>query len=101
MRKRQTWIHLWVQIFLFILVLSGASVAARTRTTPDFSGLWKQDNDRCQPERSGNITLHIEHRNPEIAVETTISRASASPRHAVQKYTTDGKVSEFEKAPNK
>jgi hypothetical protein len=92
MRKRQNSIHLWVQICLGVLVLSGAPVAAWAQTTPDFSGLWKQDNDRCQPKRNGDVTLRIEHHDPELTVETSISRNSASLRHAVQKYTTDGKV---------
>jgi len=61
----------------------------------DFSGLWKQDNDRCQPKRNGDVTLPIEHHGPELTVETSISRHSSSPRQAVQKYTTDGKVSAF------
>jgi hypothetical protein len=55
--------------------------------------MWKQDNDRCQPKRNGDVTMRIEHRDPQFTVETTIMRASASPRHAVQNYTTDGKVS--------
>jgi hypothetical protein len=93
MRKRLKSIHLLAPIWLGILMLSPAPVSAQTQTTPDFSGLWKQDNDRCQPKRSGDITLRIEHLAPAFTVETTISRASASSRQAVQKYTTDGKVS--------
>ncbi|MGO9338711.1 MAG: hypothetical protein ACLPY1_14515 [Terracidiphilus sp.] len=81
------------RILLGILLLSAAAAVAWSQGTPDFSGLWKQDNDRCQPKRNGDVTLHIEHRDPEFTVETTISRASASPRHAVQKYTTNGIVS--------
>jgi hypothetical protein len=82
-----------VQIFLGILLLTTAAAVAWPQGTPDFSGLWKQDNDRCQPKRNGDVTLRIEHRDPELTVETSISRDSASSRHAVQKYTTDGKVS--------
>lgn len=63
----------------------------------NFSGTWKQDNDRSQPKRHGDVTLHIEHHDPELKVETSIFRGSQNPgpgpRHAVQKYTTDGKVS--------
>jgi len=76
-----------------ILLLSTSAVAAWPQGTPDFSGMWKQDNDRCQPKRNGDVTMRIEHRDPQFTVETTIMRASASPRHAVQNYTTDGKVS--------
>jgi hypothetical protein len=92
MRKPQNSILLWVQICVGILVLSGAPVAALAQATADFSGLWKQDNDRCQPMRSGDVTLHVEHHDPEFTVETTISRASG-PRRAVQRHTTDGRVS--------
>ena len=82
-----------MRIFLGILVLSTAAAAAWAQATPDFSGQWKQDNDRCQPKRNGDVTLRIEHRDPALTVETTIMRNAASPRHAVQKYTTDGKIS--------
>jgi hypothetical protein len=82
-----------LRIFLGILLLSTAANVAWSQGTRDFSGLWKQDNDRCQPKRNGDVTLRIEHHDPELTVETSISRNSASSRHAVQKYTTDGKVS--------
>jgi hypothetical protein len=82
-----------VRIFLGILLLSTAAAVAGTQGTPDFSGLWKQDNDRCQPKRNGDTTLRIEHHDSELTVETSISRNSESSRHAVQNYTTDGKVS--------
>ena len=82
-----------VRIFLSILLLSTAAAVAWSQGPPDFSGLWKQDNDRCQPKRNGDVTLRIEHHNPKLTVETSISSNSASSRHAVQKYTTDGKVS--------
>ena len=57
---------------------------------PNFSGTWKQSNDRSLPARTGDVTLHIEHHDPDLTVETTILRGS---RHALQHYTTDGKVS--------
>ena len=82
-----------VRIFLGILLLSATAAVAWSQGTTDFSGLWKQDNDRCEPKRNGDVTLRIEHHDPELTVETSISRNSASSRHAVQRYTTDGKVS--------
>jgi hypothetical protein len=39
------------------------------------------------------VRLRIEQRDPELTVETSISPDSGPPRHAIQKYTTDGKVS--------
>jgi hypothetical protein len=74
-------------------MLAAITVTARAQSAQDFSGLWKQDNDRCQPKRNDDVTLRIEHHDPELTVETSISRNSAITRHAVQKYTTDGKVS--------
>lgn len=85
--------HRAVRIRLSILFLSAVTVAAWPQTMPDFSGLWNQDNDRCQPKRSGDVTLRIDHHEPELTIETTISHGSLSSGHAVQKYTTDGRVS--------
>lgn len=82
-----------VRILLVLLLLSATSGIAFAQGTTDFSGLWKQDNDRSQPRRNGDVTLRIEHRDPVFTVETAISRNAASSRHALQKYTTDGKVS--------
>jgi hypothetical protein len=82
-----------LRTFLCVLLLSTAAGVASPQGTPEFSGLWKQDNDRCQPKRNGDVTLRIEHHGPELTVETSISRNSSDSRHAVQKYTTDGKVS--------
>jgi hypothetical protein len=59
----------------------------------DFSGTWKQSNERSTPARTGNVTLHIDHRDPDMTVETTIQRGSAAARHALQHYSTDGKSS--------
>jgi hypothetical protein len=60
---------------------------------PNFSGTWKQNNERCTPTRTGNVTLHIEQRDPELIVETTVFRSFGPNRHAVQRYSTDGKTS--------
>jgi hypothetical protein len=72
---------------LWLIVVAAFGLAAEG-PLPDFSGSWKQSNERCTPLRTGDVTLKIEHRNPELVVETTsIGRAV---RHAVQHYTTDG-----------
>jgi len=60
---------------------------------PDFSGTWKQNNERCVPKRAGDVTLRINQRDNDLIVETTAVRNSGAPRHAVQRYTTDGKTS--------
>jgi hypothetical protein len=93
MRNSKKLMHRSVRIRLSMLLLSAVTVVAWPQTVPDFSGLWKQDNDRCQPKRSGDVTLRIEHHDPELTVETSISHSSLSSGHAVQKYTTDGAVS--------
>jgi hypothetical protein len=54
----------------------------------DFSGLWKQSNQQCSPKRTGDVSLRIEHRAPELVVETTSK--GLITRHALQRYTTDG-----------
>jgi hypothetical protein len=68
-------------------------LGGRADTRPDFSGTWKQSNERCRPKRTGEVTLRIDHQDPWLTVETTILHGSAPPRHAIQRYTTDGKVS--------
>jgi hypothetical protein len=93
MRKSRISMFRSARIFLGILLLATAVALAWPQRTPDFSGQWKQDHDRCQPKRNGDVTLRIEHHDPELTVETSISRDSQSSRHAVQKYTTDGKIS--------
>lgn len=93
MRKPHNSTYLRLPIFIGILVLATAAAVTRPQGTPDFSGMWKQDNDRCQPKRNGDVTLHIAHRDAELTVETSISRASGNTRHAVQTYTIGGKVS--------
>jgi hypothetical protein len=93
MRKSKISMFRSVRFFLGILLLSTAAAVAWSQATPDFSGLWKQDNERSQPKRKGDVTLRIERHDPELTVETSISRISASSRHAVQMYITDGKVS--------
>jgi hypothetical protein len=75
-----------------LLALFVACSTARAQT-PDFSGLWQQDNDRCQPKRTGDVTLRIEHHEPRLVVKTSISHGSQNPRHAEQEYTTDARIS--------
>jgi hypothetical protein len=78
-----------------VLLLAGVMVPAAVCLPPnaDFSGTWKQSNERSTPARTGNVTLHIDHRDPDLTVETTILPGSTGPRHALQHYTTDGKTS--------
>jgi hypothetical protein len=81
---------------LFLALLSAlllASTGVCSRTNPNFSGTWKQSNERCTPKRTGDVTLHIDHRDPDLIVETTVVRSSGPPRHAVQRYSTDSKTS--------
>ena len=60
---------------------------------PNFSGTWKQFNERCVPKRTGDVTLQIEQRDPVLTVETTALRGSGLPRHALQQYSIDGTTS--------
>lgn len=93
MRDRKALIHSSLRVLLGVFLFAALTVAAWPQTAPDFSGIWKQDNDRSQPKRSGNVTLHIEHHDPELTVETTISPDSTRSRHAMQRYSTDGRPS--------
>jgi hypothetical protein len=76
-----------------LLPIAMAPPGICAQSNPDFSGTWKQSNERSTPRRMGNVTLKIDHRDPELTVATTILRGSASPRRALQQYSTDGKVS--------
>lgn len=91
LRRLRTPVNLSVLLGVFLLpalaTLTWAQAAA------DFSGQWKQDNDRSQPKRNGDVTLLIAQSGTELTVESSISRGSGGSRHAMQKYTTDGKVS--------
>lgn len=78
-------------IFCLLMVLSVIGAWAQAR--PEFSGLWKLDNSRSVPKRNGDVTLRIEHHDPELTIETLISHDLTNSRHAIQKYATDGKVS--------
>ncbi|MGD0938927.1 MAG: hypothetical protein ABR905_04375 [Terracidiphilus sp.] len=81
------------RIVLKAFVLLAIAATAWAQSASDFSGQWKQDNDRCLPKRNGDVTLRIEHHDPELTIETTMSHGSQNPRHALQKYTTDGRIS--------
>jgi hypothetical protein len=72
----------------FLLVTMAVLGFAAQGPLPDFSGIWKQDNEQCSPKRTGDVTLRIEHRDPELIVETNSNGLIA--RHALQRYTTDG-----------
>jgi hypothetical protein len=93
MRDRKRLLGSSAGVGLSVLIFLAATVAAWPQTAQDYSGIWKQDNDRSQPKRSGDVTLHIEHHDPELTVETTVSPDSPHFRHAIQRYTTDGRVS--------
>jgi hypothetical protein len=93
MTKTKRLIHRCARVRLSILLLLAIAAVAWPQSASDFSGLWKQDNDRCQPKRGSYVTLRIDQSGPELTVETSISHGSLNSRHAVQKYTTDGKVS--------
>jgi hypothetical protein len=73
------------------LLLAPAGICSSSH--PDFSGIWKQNNERCVPKRNGDFTLHITQQGNDLTVETTILRNSGASRHAVQRYSTDGKTS--------
>lgn len=72
---------------LLAIMLAALGLVAQG-TAPDLSGMWKRDNERCAPKRTGDVTLTIRYHDPELIVETT----SKGPRtrHASQRYTTDG-----------
>jgi len=76
---------------LLAVIMTPARICSQPK--PDFSGTWKQSKERSTVRRTGNVTLQIEHRDPELTVETTMVRDFAGPGHANQHYTTDGKVS--------
>jgi hypothetical protein len=59
-------------------------------SSPNFSGRWRQSSERSIPARTGDVILQIDHRDPDMTVETTILRSPT--RHALQHYTTDGKI---------
>jgi hypothetical protein len=93
MRMNGKLIQRCMRFSLSLLLFSAIAVSMRSQTAPDFSGVWKQDNDRCVPKRSGDVMLRTDHHDPELTIETSISHDSVNSGHAIQKYTTDGKAS--------
>ena len=93
MRKNRKLIQRCMRFSLSMLLFLAIAVSVRSQTAPDFSGVWKQDNDRCVLKRSGDVMLRTDHHDPELTVETSISHHSVNSRHATQKYTTDGRAS--------
>lgn len=91
MRKQDHAIPLAALTLISIFAFLGTTAHAQSPT--DFSGQWKLDNDRSQPKRNGEVILRIEQHGVDLSVETIIARGSQTPRHALQKYTTDGKIS--------
>jgi hypothetical protein len=82
------------QLFLGLLtMLFLVSPGICSPANPGFSGTWKQSNERSTPARKGDVTLHIDYRDSQLTVETTILRSNDAPRHASQHYTTDSKTS--------
>jgi hypothetical protein len=77
-------------LLLFLVRCSPMLVA---QSKPDFSGVWQQDNAHSLPARSGEVTLRIVYRDPELSIETTILRTGQAKQYALQRYTTDGRQS--------
>jgi hypothetical protein len=72
---------------LILIAIAALSLLAEG-TAPDFTGVWKQNNEECSPKRTGDVTLNIRHRDPELLMETTSKGRTV--KHALQRYTTDG-----------
>ena len=71
--------------------LSVTPLSARVR--PNFSGAWKQNNDRCVPKQRSTATITIKNLDPQLTVEIASVSGSAPLSRAVKQYTTDGKPS--------
>jgi hypothetical protein len=78
----------WLPILMALVLVSHGDCAS---SHPDFSGTWRQSNERSTPARAGEVILRIDHRDPELTVETVIS--GSRPRRATQHYTADGRIS--------
>ena len=87
MRKR------WSGLLIGMVAVTIFGTSVRAQAGSDFAGIWKQDNERCQPKRNGDVTLRIEQDGLRLTVETSVSGGSGPTRQATQSYTTDGKVS--------
>jgi hypothetical protein len=71
-----------------VLIAIAALGLLAERMVPDFNGIRTQNNEQCSPKRTGDVTLNIRHRDPELLVET--SSKGRATKHALQCYTTDG-----------
>lgn len=59
----------------------------------NFSGTWKQSNERCVPQRMGNVVRRIDQHGSDFVVETISQRATGPLRHALQTCSLDGRTS--------
>jgi hypothetical protein len=80
---------LWVLVITLLAVAHGFAAPPEA----DFSGTWKQSNERSIPPRRGDVTLNIVQHDRDLTVDTTMASGSSAPRHALQRYTIDGKNS--------
>lgn len=75
---------------LALTVLPGVSLLAQTG--PNFSGTWKQNNEKSSLRSDAPVWIHkVAHNDPDLKVVTIITggRGESAPRE--NSYTTDGK----------
>ncbi len=79
------------KIYTAILAALLAIPALRAQTHPDFSGVWKQANERCIPKQSGEATITIKQHDPELSVEIASRMGTAPLSRGEKLYTLNGK----------
>jgi hypothetical protein len=79
--------------FVVLLAMFLAVCSALAERAPNFSGTWKLSGEQCEPKRTGDVTLLIDHHNPVLTITTRSRKASSGMHEAIQRYSTDGKVS--------
>jgi hypothetical protein len=79
--------------FVVLLTMFLAVSSALAEAAPNFTGTWKLSGEQCEPKRPGDVTLLIDHRHPVLTITTRLRKASSGMHEAIQRYSTDGKVS--------
>jgi hypothetical protein len=81
----------YTTVLAALLAVPALTAALHAETHPDFSGVWKQANERCIPKQSGEATITIKQHDPQISIEMASKMGTAPVSRGEKLYTLNGK----------